>query len=664
MKCYKRTTKFEKEWMTPSLMKSCMKKNALYRKYLKNPTESSKQKFREYRNRFKADKMTAKKKFYSTKFGLHRNNARETWRLIRKLLGNQTFEEQPKTFSASDGSSLTSPLDIADSFNNYFSNIGLDLAKRITTPNVSFENYLGNPLVQSLNVIPSTTNEIIEISVNLRNSHSCGVDGIDPSIARSSIPQIAYLLSTIINCSLSSGVFPSQLKAAKIVPVYKSNERNNISNYRPISILSYFSKFFEKVMYNRLYGFLAEFSIIAKSQFGFRKNHSTYMPLILLHSRIAEAMDQGKYIIGVFLDLAKAFDTVNHEILLRKLEHYGVRGVTLRWFKDYLNNRMQNVVYSSVSSSAVQVTCGVPQGSVLGPLLFLIYINDICAASHFFEFVLFADDTNLFAAGDNLDDLFNNINHNLSAVYNWFCSNKLSLNISKTNYMLFHHINKVICSDAQLYINNVSIKRVSSCKFLGVLLDEHLTLKDHINCITSKVAKNCGILSRLRQFIDVNVSLMLYYALIYPYLSYCNIVWASNYPTRLKSLRVLQKRIVRIIFHLPPSSSCRSKMVDNNLLSVSQINTFLISIFMYKYDNHMLPSSFEDFFVRSSQVHSHGLRSMNYFRTDFARTNCKFFSIRCSGPRIYSNIPTSISSLESISLFKKSLTKYLLLLDS
>ena len=233
------------------------------------------------------------------------------------------------------------------------------------------------------------------------------------------------------NISLSEGVFPTEIKLANVIPLYKADDAFAFNNYRPVSLLCVISKIFEKVMYNRLIDFLETFSILNNSQFWLRKMHSTYMALMNLINRLITSLENDEYVLGIYLDFSKAFDTVDHVILLRKLAHYGIRGTALKWFESYLSNREQYVTYNGISSSKQRIKCGVPQGSILGPLLFLSYFNDLCVVCKYSSAILFADDTNLFSSGKHLKTLERTTYNELSNISFWLKVNKLSLNIKK-----------------------------------------------------------------------------------------------------------------------------------------------------------------------------------------------------------------------------------------
>jgi len=240
------------------------------------------------------------------------------------------------------------------------------------------------------------------------------------------IEHVAVAISNLINLSFTTGCFPNQLKIAKICPIFKNGSKEVFSNYRPISVLPSFSKIFEKAAYIRIQSYINANDILTKRQYGFRPKHSTAMAVLDMCDKVKEAIDDHLHSIGIFVDLSKAFDTINHNILFAKLEHYGFRGLVLKWFVDYLTNRKQYVIFNHGTSSLLDIVCGVPQGSILGPLLFIIYVNDIINCSETLSFILFADDTNLFYSTKDVHDLMNTVNSELSKLYNWFCSNKLS----------------------------------------------------------------------------------------------------------------------------------------------------------------------------------------------------------------------------------------------
>ena len=245
---------------------------------------------------------------------------------------------------------------------------------------------IGTSITETIWLKPATLSELEQTCMTFKSGKAPGFDNIPMNIIKSSFKYISNPLLHLINLSFSKGVFPDQLKIAKLIPVFKADDPELFSNYRPISLLTNFSKFFEKIMHNRLVLFAERFNILYHNQFGFRRGHSTSHALVHLINNIASAIDHNEATAGVFLDLSKAFDTLNHEILFSKLEHYGIRGLALKWIKSYFLHRKQFVQYINVSSSLQTIKCGVPQGSILGPLFFIFYINDLCFNAQCFRY--------------------------------------------------------------------------------------------------------------------------------------------------------------------------------------------------------------------------------------------------------------------------------------
>ena len=282
------------------------------------------------------------------------------------------------------------------------------------------------------------------------------------------------------------GAFLLPSKSQKFSLFLKTSDPEKLENYRPISNLPAFSKLYEKVVYNRIYKYLTTHNLLYNNQFGFRRNHSTYMALIQLVNNITSAMDNRGSTAGVFLGLSKAFDTVDHHILLNKLDHYGIRRHSFNWVSSYLANRIQLVQFTSACSQPEPIVCGVPQGSILGPLLFIIYINNLPNASNLLKTFLFADDTSLFYSHKDPNQLIRVMNCELSKISEWLKVNKLSLNVAKTNYILFRPRQKPITVSDTITLDNIAFQQVEVTKFLGVLLDQHLSWKYHINHVTKK----------------------------------------------------------------------------------------------------------------------------------------------------------------------------------
>ena len=370
--------------------------------------------------------------------------------------------------------------------NNFFVNVGPNTAKEVPkVPKILPENFLKNKNQFNLILAHISNEEVLEIIKSLTNK-ATGPNSIPLNLVDEVAHLIVFPSCHIINMSFLKGIFPDKLKIVKMVPLHKGGSTQEVDNFRSISLLSIFDKIIEKIMHKRLYHFLELHNILFEKQFGFRKNNSTSYALMEITEKIKESIDKGKFGCGIFIDLRKPFDTVNHNILLKKLEYYGVQGTLLDWFRSYLTGRKQYVSYNGESSDLKPISCGVPQGSVLDPLLFSLYINDLLNISSKLKFFLFADDTNIYFESHDLVQLEKIVNKEFKKLYLWININRLSLNVSKTNFIIFHPYNKPLKQHITVKINNKSIIEKDYIKYLGVIVDSHLNWKQHIFNISKK----------------------------------------------------------------------------------------------------------------------------------------------------------------------------------
>jgi hypothetical protein len=511
-------------------------------------------------------------------------------------------------------------------------------------------------------IYPVTKCEILDIISNLKTTKPYDLSELPVPIVKNIANKLSEPIMHLINQSFSTGIVPKAMKIANITPIFKSGDCHDMANYRPISKLIWLSKILERAMHDRIYKFLETNKSLYNKQFGFRKNHSTTYAIMEVVDKLTEALDQRKTTIGVFLDLSKAFDTIKHDILFDKLNYYGIRGMALEWFKSYLTDRFQQVTFNKTLSKLTSIHCGVPQGSILGPLLFLIYINDINSCTNKLLFYLFADDTTVFATADTDNDLYDTMNSELLHLTNWFHANLLSLNVKKTNYIIFSSSRRKVQDDPSkiISINNIPIKRVPQVKFLGIIMDEHLTWHAHINLVKNKIAKSTGVIRRLKATLPPNTLRTLYNTFILPHLNYGAIIWAGGYKTRLQPIILLQKRLVRTIagVHYLAKTFCLFKSL--NLLTIFDLHKLQLATFMYRHQSQSLPTIFNDYFSTNASVHGYNTRSRFNLRSAICKTNVRQFSARIAGPKLWNSIDRSIRNQSSLSSFKKAYKKHLL----
>ena len=381
---------------------------------------------------------------------------------------------------------------------------------------------------------------------------------------------------------------------------------------------------------------------------------------MFLIDKLTGALDDAKFVVGILLDFSKAFDTVDHDILLTKLSHYGIRGVPLLWFQIYLSNKRQLVAYDGVSSSVRTVKCGVPQGSILGPLLFLIYINDLVNVCSQCLPILFADDTNLFVSGDDMSHISELVSKELAELSQWLKVNRLSLNLKKTQYMIFFR-RKSKDETLNIKIDNQNISETITSKFLGVYIDNNLNCKTHINYIAGKISRGIGIILKCRKYLNEDSLMTLYYCFIYPFLIYCNHIWGNTYKTNLSNLQILQNQVLRIITGSKPRCHVDPLYKKLGFLNISEMNTYITGMFMYKIYNQDVPCVFDGFFTYNYEVHDHDTRISNHLHVPHIKSNLSAFGIKYYGVIVWNKIIYAKLNPDSSKLsFKMMLKKCIL----
>ena len=434
--------------------------------------------YKKYSNKLTSIKRIAKQNYYAHMIQLNKNDPPKQWRLINQILERNNKHKASITKLINEkNESLTSNVEICNNLNSYFINISPKMASKIPeteTPNT----ILSSP--NSFFCEPCTEGEVFREMMHLNGKKLVGIENIPIKFIKMSAEYTSSVLAGMYNKCMQDGTFPSKLKIAKVTPIFKNGCRYAASNYRPISNLSPFSKIFKNIIYNRLNNYFCNHNILSNAQFGSRVKHSTSHVICDVINKLQNSCDKKKFTCVILLDLSKAFDTVNYKLLLSKLEKYGVRGNSLKLINDYLTHRKQVVHVNNTYSDQQSIVCGVPQGSALGPSLFSIYINDLPNASKF-ETRLFADDTALFLSNDNLKILKKDVNYELLNIKAWLNANNLSLNYSKTKYLLIKPKTKTsqLCKFA-VTIKGIELKKYQSAKYLEIVLDENLNWKHHI----------------------------------------------------------------------------------------------------------------------------------------------------------------------------------------
>ena len=534
----------EKEFMTFGLLTSRETKESLHRRFVQTRNQTNLTMYKRYKQIYEKLIRKAKAMYWTDFFQENLSNIKKIWNKANTVLNRGKKDQCFPAMFIEKGLKITGSKNIANKFNSFFINIGQSLAENFEQ-NDNFEKYI-QQTTRSVKYFDEVTHDDVhKIIKSLKMKGSSGFDCVSNKLVKQLEEELVPPLTIVLNDSLQSGIVPSQLKEAKVLPLYKSGDRQNFSNYRPISLLSVFSKVLEKAVYKQLYGYF-ENKFLIPTQFGFRNRSETIHAIFNFLNNI-DVNGQNKYQAGIFIDLKKAFDCVSHRILLKKLQLYGLGGPVLEWFRSYLSGRSQRVLYKGILSDKMWVRIGVPQGSILGPLLFLIYINDLPKASEFLE-SLFADDTTFQASSNSLEDLEKYINDELNHAAQWFKDNQLTLHPKKTRYVLLNSRGKAL----NIKLEGVNIEQISHTsnetgfKFLGLIVDESLNWKQHIDYLHNKLRKAYFSLCRIKNLFPLKLKLLLFNALFKSHVEYGIQVWGQG--TGIKKIELMQKKMVRTLF--------------------------------------------------------------------------------------------------------------------
>lgn len=650
--------KLKTDWMTHSLVQESNDMYKLYKRAILAGKKSEEFKaYRKLRNELNRKKREAKSEHFKALIEKNKKNPKVLWKIIDEITNRNT---RKKTNANSafliNNRKVTDPKEIANNFNSFYANVGLSVSESLPASKFGYQTYLEKTRLSPLHTLvfePATAPMVLKAIKLLPSKWSSGLDDLSSKLIKALASSLALPLSIIINKSLRTGEFPKDFKNSKIVPIFKDGEDSLIKNYRPISLLSSLSKILEKIVHQNLINFLDANDLLYPSQYGYRKHHSTTDAVTEFVGNVSLGFDRGQSSLASFLDISKAFDSLSHDILLSKLKYYGIRGTVLKWFKSYLEGRKQTVFFADVMSIEIDSVTGVPQGSVLGPLLFIIYTNDIYSCLKHSKIITFADDATLYVTGNSQTQLVTNLESDLDVISDWYTANGLCLNSTKTKCMLFR--NKSVPLTEQLNplkLCDKIIPFVHETKFLGLTVDIHLDWGKHIHELNNTLSSKLYMLRMCKNLFSKNVQIKIYYSLFQSHLQFGVLLWGSATKTKLKPIIQKQKQALRAITKRNYSYSSNSMFVETRLLKLDDLFEFENLRLMYRRESETLPCPVADFFIDNANNYETRYSLLPRTNPPRGRLANVLSSFLYQSPRLWNELPEASRGL-SYPCFKR-----------
>ena len=644
-----RVKEIREAWITDELLEEINDKDNYLRIARNSGLEEDWVFARRERNRVGRLVRDAKATFVKEQQREHKDDPKKFWKTISSIIPSKNSKQGKVSLVNQSDLEEVAEDKVADYVNDFFGSIGSNLAKKISEP----WNFRGHIFYDNCRDIATDFEEVLKLCKDIQASKSSGISDIASKIFKSAflvlIPQLVFMF----NLSFSTGIFPNSWKKATVIPLFKGGERTEVGNYRPISLLPLPGKLIEKIAHKRISQFLESNNILSDKQSGFRKGFSTASAVADFTDDLFSAINETEVTQAVFVDLRKAFDTVSHDILCRKLRNYGLRGKVLEWCTDYLNGRSQQTLVNNTRSGHRQLTYGVPQGSVLGPLFFIVYVNDLQHALPNAKVQLYADDTVIFVSGKDPKALCNQLQYNLNRFQKWCNSNKLTINPGKTKLVTFGTRNSIKkAKPCLLYMGGQRIQHVSSYKYLGFILDSTLSFKSQVADIIKKVMHKRILLSKIMPFITADVALLIYKTMVLPYFDYCDIVYCTACSGDLDKLQRLQNKCLKTclrlnVLHNTVAVHRQAKCATLPLRRQSHLCNF-----MYQRQNRKDLLDTRDIKTRQHDAPTFTVRFPN--KESFKR------SVLYNGPTVWNQLPPDLRQVHDFNVFKSRQKKMIL----